>query len=105
MVSSFIFIEVIHPIVLIYSENNRRALFINEGFTMKIDGMHEEESKALLAKLNEHATNERFIYTHKWSVGDVVFWDNRVTMHKATKYNLQYSRRMHRTTIQGDIPT
>tara|TARA_B100000686_G_C16560975_1_gene847728 strand:- start:50 stop:910 length:861 start_codon:yes stop_codon:yes gene_type:complete len=97
--------EVIHPVVRAHSENNRRALFINEGFTIRIDGMAKKESKALLANLNDHATNRRFVYTHKWSVGDVIFWDNRVTMHKATEYNLQYSRRMHRTTIRGDTPT
>ena len=96
--------EVVHPIVRTHPENGRKALFINEGFTVRVKDMDENDGKALLSELNAHATSDRFIYAHKWSVGDVVFWDNRVTMHKATEYDNQYARRMHRTTVQGDIP-
>ena len=96
--------EVVHPIVRTHPENGRKALFINEGFTVRVEDMDENDGKALLSDLNTHATSDRFIYAHKWSVGDVVFWDNRVTMHKATEYDSQYARRMHRTTVQGDIP-
>ena len=96
--------EVVHPIVRTHPENGRKALFINEGFTVRVEDMDENDGKALLSELNAHATSDRFIYAHKWSVGDVVFWDNRVTMHKATEYDSQYARRMHRTTVQGDIP-
>ena len=96
--------EVVHPIVRTHPENGRKALFINEGFTVRVEGMDEDEGKALLDELNTHATQDRFIYAHDWSVGDVVFWDNRVTMHKATEYDRQYARRMHRTTVQGDVP-
>ena len=96
--------EVIHPIVRTHPENGRKALFINEGFTVRVENMGVEEGKSLLDELNEHATQDRFIYAHDWSVGDVVFWDNRVTMHKATEYDRQYARRMHRTTVQGDAP-
>ncbi len=66
--------------------------------------MDEGEGMALLGELAAHATQDCFVYAHKWSVGDVVFWDNRVTMHKATEYDNQYPRRMHRTTVQGDVP-
>ena len=96
--------EGVHPIVRTHPENGRKALFINEGFTVRVEGMDEDEGKALLDELNTHATQDRFIYAHDWSVGDVVFWDNRVTMHKATEYDRQYARRMHRTTVQGDVP-
>ena len=96
--------EVVHPIARTHPENGRKALFINEGFTVRVEGMDEAESKALLDELNAHATQDRFIYAHDWSVGDVVFWDNRVTMHKATEYDRQFARRMHRTTVQGDVP-
>ena len=96
--------EVVHPIVRTHPENGRKALCFNEGFTVRVEGMDEAEGKALLEELAAHATQDRFVYAHKWSVGDVVFWDNRVTMHKATEYDRQYPRRMHRTTVQGDVP-
>lgn len=98
------FPEVVHPIVRTHPENGRKALFVNEGFTIRVEGMDEEEGKALLDELNAHATQDRFIYAHDWTAGDVVFWDNRVTMHKATEYDTRYARRMHRTTVQGDVP-
>lgn len=98
------FTEVTHPIVRTHPENNSKALFINEGFTIGIRGMVEKESKEILTNLFKSTTKERFIYTHQWAARDVVFWDNRTTMHKACGYDLKYSRRMQRTTIQGDVP-
>jgi taurine dioxygenase len=96
--------EVVHPVVRTHPETGRRALFVNEGFTLRIDGMADAESQALLDELYAHATQPRHLYRHEWRVGDAVFWDNRVTMHKATHYDRRYARRMHRTTVQGDVP-
>lgn len=96
--------EVVHPVVRTHPESGRRALFVNEGFTLRIDGMPDAQSQALLDELNTHATQPQHLYRHQWRVGDVVFWDNRVTMHKATEYDRSYARRMHRTTVQGDVP-
>tara|TARA_B100000902_G_C27216729_1_gene867402 strand:+ start:75 stop:935 length:861 start_codon:yes stop_codon:yes gene_type:complete len=98
------FTEVTHPIVRIHPENNSKALFVNEGFTIRIRGVVESESKKILINLFKNTTKDCFIYTHQWEVGDVVFWDNRSTMHKACEYDLKYSRRMQRTTIRGDSP-
>ncbi len=96
--------EVVHPIVRTHPESGRKALFVNEGFTVRVEAMDEAAGKALLDELNAHATQDRFIYRHRWRVGDVVFWDNRVTMHKATDYDRSHVRRLHRTTVQGDVP-
>jgi taurine dioxygenase len=96
--------EVTHPLVRTHPESGRKALFVNEGFTIRVEGMDEAEGRALLDELNAHEAQPEFIYRHRWSVGDVVFWDNRVTMHRATDYDRRYARRMHRTTIQGDVP-
>ena len=96
--------EVTHPIVRTNPETGRKALYVNEGFTLGIEGMPMDEGRALLDELNAHATKPDFVYAHRWRVGDLVFWDNRATMHCATAYDTSYARTMHRTTIQGDIP-
>ncbi len=96
--------EVSHPIVRTNPETGRKALYVNEGFTLSIVGMAMDESRDLLDRLTAHTMEPRFVYAHKWRVGDLVFWDNRATMHCATAYDTQYARTMHRTTIQGDVP-
>jgi alpha-ketoglutarate-dependent 2,4-dichlorophenoxyacetate dioxygenase len=67
-----------------------------------------EEGQALLQALIEFATQPRFIYSHTWSVGDLVIWDNRATMHRATPFEATgHKRDMRRATIidmQADVP-
>ena len=59
----------------------------------------------LLRDLNEHATQPRFVYVHKWTVDDLVIWDNRQTMHRVRRYDETQPRDMRRTTVAGDAPT
>jgi taurine dioxygenase len=97
--------DVEHPIVLKHPDSGRKALFVNEGFTMEIKGMEREESDALLQSLFDHSAKEEFVYAHKWRTDDIVMWDNRCTMHRATTYDaVKYDRTMHRTTIKGTPP-
>ena len=96
--------DVVHPVVRTHPETGRKALFVNEGFTVGIVGMSEVEGKALLDKLFEHSVKPEHVYRHRWRAGDLVMWDNRCTMHRATDYDLRHVRAMHRTTIQGDRP-
>jgi taurine dioxygenase len=50
-------------------------------------------------------TQERFVYRHKWRVGDVLMWDNRCTLHTGTLYDdTKYDRLMHRLWVKGDRP-
>jgi taurine dioxygenase len=93
--------DVEHPIVLNHPDSGRKALFVNEGFTMAIKGLDKEESDALLQRLYEHSAKPEFVYAHKWRAGDIVMWDNRCTMHRATPYDAEkHERTMHRTTIK-----
>jgi len=93
-----------HPIVRTHPETGRKALFVNAGFTLRAIGVGADDEITLIDELNAHAGQDRFVYRHNWRAGDVVFWDNRCTMHRATDYDRSYSRRMHRTTVQGDVP-
>jgi taurine dioxygenase len=93
----------IHPVVRTHPVTRRKSIFINE-FVTDIAGLHRDETKELVDQLMTHATQDRFVYSHSWTAGDLVIWDNRFTIHCATPYDQKYSRLMHRTTICGDIP-
>jgi taurine dioxygenase len=95
---------VVHPVVRVHPESGRKALFVNEGFTTHILGLPEAESEALLARLFAHSIEERFAYRHRWQPHDLLFWDNRQTMHLATPFPAHYRRKLYRTTIRGDVP-
>lgn len=93
-----------HPMVRTHPETGRRSLYISHHVS-RIDGMSDEESQRLLAELMAHATSDRFVYRHQWRKHDLVVWDNRCTMHRATEYDPTAERRiMHRTVVLGDIP-
>ncbi|MDX3904569.1 MAG: TauD/TfdA family dioxygenase [Pigmentiphaga sp.] len=98
--------DVVHPIVRTHPETGRRALFVHPGMTVEIVGWPEAESRAMLDDLFAHCTQERYQYALQWSPGDVVMWDNRCVMHKATTRNLpaHLTRTIFRTTVLGERP-
>jgi taurine dioxygenase len=97
--------DVVHPLVRTHPETGRLSLYVGQDVVKKIDGLPEDESTALLAELNEHAISPPFSYRHQWLAGDLLVWDNRCTMHRATPYDdIKYRRVMHRTTVAGDRP-
>ena len=96
--------EVVHPVVRTHPENGRRALFVSEGFTTRIVGLPEDESRALLAELFAHSVRAEHIYRHRWQPHDLVFWDNRSLIHLAGGTPDHLRRKLYRTTIEGDVP-
>ena len=57
------------------------------------------EARSFLRDLNEHATQRQFVYAHVWRPSDLVMWDNRCVLHRATGGYDGYDRLLHRTTI------
>ncbi|MBS0540572.1 MAG: TauD/TfdA family dioxygenase [Proteobacteria bacterium] len=68
-----------------------------------IEGWPVPEARAFLRDLNEHATQRKFVYAHRWAPGDLVMWDNRVTMHRARRYDHTQVRDMRRTTLTNEV--
>lgn len=93
--------ETEHPIVRTHPESGRKALFVNPIYTNRMADMSEAESRPLLRKLYRHATRPDITCRHRWDAGDVVVWDNRVTLHYALNDYDGYRRLLYRTTF-GD---
>jgi alpha-ketoglutarate-dependent 2,4-dichlorophenoxyacetate dioxygenase len=68
-----------------------------------IEGIPVPEARALLRDLTEHATQRQFVYAHVWKQWDLVMWDNRVTMHRARRYDPLQVRDMRRTTLTNEV--
>jgi alpha-ketoglutarate-dependent 2,4-dichlorophenoxyacetate dioxygenase len=95
---------VAQKIVRVIPESGRKALLIGNHATHVL-GWPKQEGERFLDELNAFATQERFVYTHKWRAGDLVIWDNRCTLHRATPYEVfKHKRDMRRTTINESGP-
>ncbi|MEY3922518.1 MAG: alpha-ketoglutarate-dependent 2,4-dichlorophenoxyacetate dioxygenase [Pseudomonadota bacterium] len=68
-----------------------------------IEGWPMPEARSFLRDLNEHATQRQFVYAHVWRPWDLVMWDNRVTMHRARRYDPKEVRDMRRTTLTNGV--
>jgi taurine dioxygenase len=101
--------EVIHPLVRTHPETGRKGLFISVAVSTgvkEIVNMGAAESAALLDELFVHTDNPRFQVRFKWKVGDLVIWDNRSLMHKATTDVLpsESFRTIYRINTTGSVP-
>jgi taurine dioxygenase len=93
-----------HPVIRTHPVSGRKSLFVNEGFTTRINELESAESEAILKLLFSHATRPEFTIRWRWQENDVAFWDNRATQHYAVDDYRPQRRVMHRATIVGDKP-
>ena len=97
--------DVFHPLIRQHPSDGRNALWVSTGTVKGIVGMPEPDGTNLVDELVAFATQEEFIYRHKWQVGDVLMWDNRCTLHTGTLFDdTRYIREMHRLWVKGDRP-
>jgi alpha-ketoglutarate-dependent taurine dioxygenase len=95
-------VDVTHPLVRTHEVSGRKALYAGGNVPWRIEGMPEVQSAPLITFLQEFSVQPRFTYRHNWRPGDIVLWDNRSAMHKATAYDqVAHRRLMHRTTLSG----
>ncbi|NKB54913.1 MAG: TauD/TfdA family dioxygenase [Alphaproteobacteria bacterium] len=96
----------VHPVVRVHPATGRKVLYVSEQIIKQFVGMSVEESQTLLDELNAYATRDDLIYRHRWRVGDLMFWDNRATMHFAQPYDdVNHVRLMHATRVVTDVFT
>jgi alpha-ketoglutarate-dependent 2,4-dichlorophenoxyacetate dioxygenase len=93
---------VVWPLVRVHPGSGRTALFCGV-HARRILGMPLAEGRMLLMDLLEHATRPEFVYRHEWRVGDLVFWDNRCTLHRGRRYDMAAPRELRRTTCD-EVP-
>jgi alpha-ketoglutarate-dependent 2,4-dichlorophenoxyacetate dioxygenase len=91
-------------LVRVHPVTGRKSLFL-ASHAGSILGWPVPEAQLFLMDLTEIATQRQFVYSHEWSVGDLVMWDNRATMHRGRPFPVNEARDVRRTTLMGDAPT
>jgi len=93
--------QAVHPVVRTHEETKRKALYVNRLMSVRIEGMEEAESDALLNFLFDHSEKPEFVYAHVWRKGDLIVWDNRCSSHARTDFPSDQRRLLLRTTVKG----
>ena len=91
-----------HPLVW-HHKSGRKSLVLSTSGAY-VEGMHPAESHDLLQRLMAHATQDKYVYRHKWQLGDLVIWDNTGAMHRVQPFDRESGREFHRSTLNGEEP-
>ncbi|GGO89415.1 taurine dioxygenase [Nocardioides phosphati] len=95
--------ESLHPVVRVHPETGEKGLFIG-GFTRRIHGLSETESRDVIRLLQAHVTKPEHILRWSWKPGQVLVFDNRITQHYAIDNYDSQPRKLARITVAGDVP-
>ena len=92
-----------HPVFLTHPVSGRKVIYVNPGFTVKIDGLEDDASRDMLDFLFAHVLKPKYRYLHHWTVGDVLVWDHISTWHCAVAdYTAEEHRLMKRCQVLAD---
>lgn len=93
-----------HPVIRTHPVINRKALYVNRGFTKRLVGVPRDESDGILRYLFEHMENPLFQCRFRWRENSIAFWDNRCVQHRAMWDYWPHTRSGNRVTVAGDKP-
>ncbi len=96
--------EQIHPLIRTHPLTGQKILFVNEVYTVGIEGMRSSEAKPLLNFLLEHSKQVQFTARVRWQPGTLTMWDNRIVQHFAIDDYAGHRREMLRITLAGEPP-
>ena len=89
---------------LVWGHRSGRKSLVFGTTAARIVGLPKEESDALIDWLLEWMEQPKYVYRHKWRMGDLVVWDNTGTMHRVRPFDPNSGRRLHRVTLVGEEP-
>ncbi|WP_341529282.1 TauD/TfdA family dioxygenase [Nostoc sp. UHCC 0302] len=93
-----------HPLVRTHPESGKKILYLDYATEVEIVGLEPEEGAELIEQLRQHLNQPQFYYQHKWSVGDIVYWDNQATLHYRQAFDPNERRVMRRVSLAGSRP-
>jgi taurine dioxygenase len=91
-----------HPLVRTHPDSGKHILYLDAATEVEVVGLAKREGAELVAQLREHLAQPRFRYTHHWTVGDIVYWDNQAVLHARTSF--EGRRVLKRISFSGTRP-
>ena len=92
-----------HPVVRTHAPTGKKSLYVS-GHIERMVGMPVEEGRIYVKELVDWCTRPEYVYTHRWQQHDLLMWDNRCVLHRASSVPAKRKRVMHRTTVAGEGP-
>ncbi len=89
------------PMVIVHPVTGRKALYVNQLMSTRIEGLPAAESKSVLEAIFAHTAKPEHVYAHHWRPGDLLMWDNRCTCHARTDFPEDETRLLRRCTVAG----
>ncbi|QDS94402.1 Alpha-ketoglutarate-dependent taurine dioxygenase [Roseimaritima multifibrata] len=93
-----------HPAVIVHPVTGEKALYLNSGFTVALEGLSHEENERRLRELFDFIERPEHIHQHSWSTGDLILWDNRLLIHMSTPVAAGQQSKSYRIGIYDDQP-
>ena len=93
-----------HPLVATHPETGRKLLYLDYATEVEVVGLDPAEGAALIASLRKHLIQPKYYYRHRWSVGDIVLWDNLATLHFRPAFDPDQRRVLKRISLAGGRP-
>ncbi len=93
-----------HPLVRTHPDSGQKVLYLDESTEVEVIGVDAAHGAALVERLRAHLLQPRFAYTHRWQVGDIVYWDNQATLHARNAFDPSERRVLKRISLGGSRP-
>jgi taurine dioxygenase len=93
-----------HPLVRTHPNSGKKILYLDASTEVEVVGLPANEGEALISELRAHIASERFRYTHRWQVGDIVYWDNQAVLHARSAFDPSSRRVLKRISLAGSRP-
>jgi taurine dioxygenase len=95
---------VTHPLVRTHPVTGAKALYVDQNYTLGIEGMKREEAAPIIRYLVDHATRPEFNCRIRWENDMLAMWDNRLVLHQAFDDYGPFRRETYRSTVLGEVP-
>ncbi len=92
-------VDFVRPLIGTHPQTGRRFIAASRAVTKEVIGMERPEFRALLKALWAHMEQPKYVYRHRWQLGDTLFWDNVAVQHARTPFDPKEKRALRAVSV------